>query len=69
MESGSSTAAAQAEKASAGASSGEHPPLASQGSGSQPARGTASKYDFVKVRCSAQDSTLIPTPSSTRIHR
>lgn len=50
MESGSSTAAAQAEKASAGASSGEHPPLASQGSGSQPARGTASKYDFVKVK-------------------
>lgn len=37
---------------------GPSSPLVSQGSGSQPARGTASKYDFVKV---PSRSVLLPT--------
>lgn len=37
-------------EAAIGGGSGPGAPLASQGSGSQPARGTASKYDFVKVK-------------------
>lgn len=45
-----------------GAGSGHGAPLVSQGSGTQPARGTASKYDFVKV-C----ATLYATSSQTRI--
>ncbi|KAG0631893.1 hypothetical protein M758_1G287600 [Ceratodon purpureus] len=51
MTSGSKVVVVQTpEEASGGASTGENPTLASQGSGSQPTRGTASKYDFVKVK-------------------
>ena len=54
MASGSNLASVQTEEASGGATSGaENPSLVSQGSGSQPARGTASKYDFVKVHSPA----------------